>query len=114
MTKGNNKVTFYFAKPHKSWHKCKPPPSLTITGFPEDSQLRVIENLDTYADRMKDKRLGKPQLLLSFQKPCKEVVSSTFSGWIKKDLKLAKIDTDIYKAHSTCSASTSNVNRQIC
>ena len=46
---------------------------------------------------------------MSFQKPYKEVVSSTISGWIKKVLKLAKIDTDIYKAHLTCSASTSNV-----
>ena len=109
MTKGDKKVTFYFAKLHKSWHKGKPPPSLTITGFPEDPQLCVIETLDTYLDRTKHRRLGKCQLLLSFQKPYKEVVSSTISGWIKKVLKLAKIDTDIYKAHSTRSASTSNV-----
>ena len=62
-----------------------------------------------YLDRTKDRRLGKSQLLLSFQKPYKEVVSSTISVWIKKVLRLAKIDTDIYKAHSTRSASTSNV-----
>ena len=49
-------------------------------------------------------------MLLRFQKPCKEVVSSTISGWIKKVLKLAKTDTDMYKAHSTRSASTSNVH----
>ena len=48
-------------------------------------------------------------MLLSFQRPYKEVVSSTVSGWIKYVLKLAKVDTDIYKAHSTRSASTSNV-----
>ena len=48
-------------------------------------------------------------MLLSFQRPYKEVVSSTISGWIKKVLKLAKLDTDIYEAHSTRSASTSNV-----
>ena len=48
-------------------------------------------------------------MLLSFQKPYKEVVSSTISGWLKKVLRLAKIDNDIYKAHSTRSASTSNV-----
>ena len=107
--KGDNKVASYFAKLHKSWRKGKPPSSLTIIGFPEDPQLCIIETLDTYLDRTKDRRLAKPQLLLNFQKPYKEIVSSTISGWIKKVLKLVKIDTDIHKAHSTRSASTSNV-----
>ena len=53
------------------------------------------ETLGTYLDRTKDRRLGKSQLLLSFQKPYEEVVSSTISGWIEKVLKLAKIDTNI-------------------
>ena len=43
MTKGDNKVTFYFAKFHKSWRKAKPPPSLTIIGSPQRSQLYAIE-----------------------------------------------------------------------
>ena len=43
MTKGDDKV---IAKLHKSWLKGKPPPSLTIFGFPEDPQLCVIETLD--------------------------------------------------------------------
>ena len=100
MTKEDNKVTFYFAKLHKSWREGKPPPSFKIIGFPEDSQLCVIETLDTYLVRTKGRRLGKPQLLLSFRRPY-------ISGWIKKVLKLAK--TDIHKADSTCSASTLNV-----
>ena len=109
MTKGNNKVTFYFAKFHKSCLKGKPPPSLTNIGFSEDSQLRIIETLDTYLDRKKDRRLGKSQLLLSFQRPHKEVVSSIISCWIKKVLKLAKTGTDIYKAHLPRLTSTSNI-----
>ena len=83
--------------------------SLTIIGFSDDPQLCVIETLDTYLDRTKGRRFGKSQLLLSFQKPYKEVVSSIISGWIKKVLRLAKVDTDMYKAHSTCSASTLHV-----
>ena len=74
MAKGDNKVASYFAKLDKSWRKGKPPPSLTIIGFPEDPQLCIIETLDTYLDRSKDRKLGKSQLLLSFQKPYKEVV----------------------------------------
>ena len=48
-------------------------------------------------------------MLLSFQRPYKNVVGSTMSCLIKKVIKLAKVDTDIYKAHLTRSASTSNV-----
>ena len=80
-----------------------------LIGFPEDSQVCVIETLDMCLDRTIDRRLGKFQLLSSFQRRYKEVVHSIISGWIKKVLKLAKIDTDIYKAHSTRSASASNV-----
>ena len=109
MTKGANKVTFYFAKLPKIWRKSKPPPSLTIIGFPEDFQLYLMDTLDTYLLRIKDRRFGKSLLLLSFQRPYKEVISSTVSSWIKKILKLEKVDTDMYKTHSTRLASTSNV-----
>ena len=37
-----------------------------------------------------------------------EVISS-ISGWVEKVLKLEKIDTDTYKAHSTRLASASDV-----
>ena len=67
VTKGDNKVTFYFAKLRKSWRKGKPPASLTIIGFPKDPHLCVIEILDTYLDRTKDRKFGKSKLLLSFQ-----------------------------------------------
>ena len=38
-------------------------------------------------------------LLLSYRKPYKEIVSSTVSGWIKKVLELAKVDTDVFTLH---------------
>ena len=66
MTKGNNKVTFFFLETNKSWCKGKPLTSLTIIGSPEDPQLCVIETLDTCRDRTKDTRLGKSELLWSF------------------------------------------------
>ena len=58
MKKVDNKVTCYFAKLHKSLREVKPPSSLTTIGFPEDPQLCVIETLDMYLDRIKDKKLG--------------------------------------------------------
>ena len=72
MTKGDNKVTFYFAKLHKSCCKGKPPPSLTIIGFPEDPQLCVIETLDTYPDRTKDEKAWKILLVIEFSKVIQE------------------------------------------
>ena len=36
------------------------------------------------------------------------MVSSTIFGWIKNDLRETGIDTEIFKGHSTRSASTSN------
>ena len=49
-----------------------------------------------HLDGAKERRLVKSLLLLSFQKPFKEVVNSTISGWIQWVLRLAKIDTEIY------------------
>ena len=36
-----------------------------------------------------------------------EVHSSTVSRWIKEVLKETWVDVDVFKGHSTCSASTS-------
>ena len=50
---------------------------------------------------------NKRQVLLSFSKPYNAVVSSKISGWIKNVLKEVIIDTEMFKGHSTLSASTS-------
>ena len=46
-------------------------------------------------------------LLISFMKPYRKVSTDTIARWIKTVLRLAGIDTSIFKAHSTRSASTS-------
>ena len=58
----------------------------------------------------KDRRdPSRSQLLLSYRKPYKEIARSTVSGWIKKVLQLAHVDTNVFKGYSTRSASTSNL-----
>ena len=47
------------------------------------------------------------QLLISYMKPHKKVVSSSVSRWIMAILKMAGIDTERFKAHSTRGAATS-------
>ena len=50
------------------------------------------------------------QLLLSSIRPENAVVSCTISGWLKKTLKQAEINTKLFKAHSTRSASNSKAS----
>ena len=109
MSKINNNYIFKFHKLHKSWKKGECPPSLEFYSYQVDSEMCVVSTLDEYLSRSQNwrKESGNNQLLLSFIKPHREVLSSTISGWIKKILSLSGINTNIFKAHSTRSASTS-------
>ena len=111
MVNSGDKVVFHFHKLHKSWRKGKPPPSLTLYAYSPDEELCVVRTLVRYLE-VTENRLQpcKTQLLVSYVKPYKEIVSSTVSGWIKKVLELASVDTTIFKGHSTRSASTSKVS----
>ena len=55
----------------------------------------------------KDIRKGQDTLLLSFVKPHNAVHVDTIRRWIMFLMKLAGINTDVFKAHSTRSASSS-------
>ena len=60
------------------------------------------------SQRSKDWTHGvKQQLLLSHRKPHNEVSVTTVSRWVKEVLKLAGINTELFKAHSVRSASSS-------
>ena len=55
-----------------------------------------------------EKKNQTSQLLVSFIKPHNAVAKSTVSDWVKQILIMAGINTDIFKPHSTCSASSSH------
>ena len=111
MVNTGDKATFHFHKLHKSWRKGDPPPSLTVYAYSSDKQLYVVQTLNRYLEMMKDRRdPSKTQLLLRYRKQYKELASSTESGWIKKVLQLATVDTNVFKGNPTRSASTSKVN----
>ena len=108
MGRTTNCVKFTYDKLHKSWRKGKSPPSVTFSSFVEDTDICVIETLDSYLKRTGSWRSDedRPQLLLSFISPHKPVCSSTIANWIKKLLVLCRVDS-AFTAHSTRSASTS-------
>ena len=68
MVTSNRNVKSSFVKLHKSWCIGKPPPSLTIVGFPEDTQLCVVQT-DKYLEITKDGRLDKSKIVFGFCKP---------------------------------------------
>ena len=68
----------------------------------------MVNILESYLERSEDWRKNKQkQLFLSTIAPHQEVVKSTVAGWLKSVLKDVRIDTSVFTAHSTRSASTS-------
>ena len=101
MLNTGDKVTFHSHKLHESWRKGKPPPCLTVYVYSLDKQLCVVQTLNRYLEMTKDRKdPSRTQLFLSYRKPYKEIASSTVSGWIKKVLQLANVDTNVFKGHS--------------
>ena len=50
--------------------------------------------------------------MISFKKPHKRVTQKTISRWFKTSLKLASIDTDVFKGHSIRSAASNAAKTQ--
>lgn len=94
------------------WKQGQKPPVLEFLGYPADRNLCVLKALDKYSLHISDWRKAdnQTQLLLGQIKARKKVVSSTISGWVTAALKLADIDLDTFKVHSTRAASTSTAN----
>ena len=87
--------------------------------FPENPNLCVVQCLQEYEKRTKEFR---PQidnskanrLLLSYIRPHKPITSDTLSRWVVEFLKDAGVDTSVFKAHSTRSATSSAAVRNNC
>jgi len=109
MIRKTESYIFSFDKLTKTWKKGQSPPTIEFMNFPENPKLCVVKTLDDYINLSKHWRLTKDhsQLLLSTLKPHKPVAKSTIAGWMKSVLKNSGIDTTIFSAHSTRSASTS-------
>ena len=80
---------------------CLSKAAFTVYAYSPDKQLCVVQTLNRYLEMKKDRRdPSRTQLLLSYRKSYKEIASSTVSGWIKKVLQLANVDTNVFKGHS--------------
>ena len=77
--------------------------------YSDDKDLGIVTAFDEYMLRSSEwrKEINQTQLLLGSLRPYKEVVSSTIFGWAKTVLKLVGVHVNIFKGHSTRTASTS-------
>jgi len=114
MEMDEQKITFTYGKLHKSWRQGKKPPKIVFHHFKEDSSICVVKAIKDYVHRSsiwRNKNVPS-QLFLSHTNPHKPVSSDTIARWLKETLKDAGINTDIFTAHSTRSASTSKAKAQ--
>jgi len=109
MAQTDDTVVFNYHRLHKSWRKGESPPSITFVAYSEDTDICVVSALREYLKRSEPWRENKneSQLLLSYINPHQPIASCTVARWMKELLSLSGIDTDVFKAHSTRSASTS-------
>ena len=103
MTISDNQISFTYDKLHKSCRKGQEPTSIVFYGFHENKNLCVVSAIKEYLKRTEDWRKGgEPnQLFLSHIRPHNSVSSDTVARWIKRTLREAGINTEIFKAHST-------------
>ncbi|CAC5382053.1 unnamed protein product [Mytilus coruscus] len=79
---------------------------ISLPAFVEDSRLCIVTVLNAYIERT-SAIIASQKLFVTFVKPYHHPTKSTISNWIKLVLKLAGVNTSIFKTHSTRGASTS-------
>ena len=85
--------------------------SLKLKSYDKFPNICVVRALKVYISRTKSLRGSETKLFISFVKPHYAVSRSTISRWIKSVLEEAGIDIDVFKAHSTRSASCAMAKR---
>ena len=103
--------TFHFAKITKTARQRRLRPPVELKRFP-DKNLCVCHCIDVYLERTQPWRKNEGQLLLSFVETHQCITTQTVFRWIVEILTLSGIDTSIFKAHSTRSASASKASSQ--
>ena len=85
---------------------------IDIAAYEPDSTLCPLSCLKAYINKTKDLRNNETNLFISYVRPHKPVSRDTISRWTKETLRLCGIDTKVFTAHSTRSASVSKANEK--
>ena len=84
---------------------------IELMAYPGNSKLCIVAVLRELLARTQDVRKDQDQLLLSYQKPHHPVTKDTLARWLRDILNKSGVDTELFSAHSTNSASTSAAAR---
>ena len=104
-------MTFYIRDITKTTAPGKPQPDIVLPVFSKEPNLCIFTLMKHYISRTKDLRTSQ-KLWISFIKPYSAVSKETISHWIKIIMREAGVNTDVFKPHSTRSASTSAAARR--
>ena len=103
----NETYVFKFIQPLKHNRVGRTVEPLVFSNFVSDPTLCAKSLLDEYIRRTAPLRGSATQLFISYRKPHKPVATCTISRWVREILSASGINTDIFKSHSTRSASSS-------
>ena len=92
MSCADEQIVFYFKTLLKTSRPGKHLAPLVIKAYLPDAQLCPFKFLKEYIERTRSARGNARQLLISFQKPYKEVSTDTISRWLQTILKQAGIE----------------------
>lgn len=86
---------------------------IEFKAYSPDTRLCVYTTLLRYIQITKTLRGQEQQLLISYRKPHGKVAKDTISGWIKRTMRSAGVDTSMFKSHSTRAAASSAAKRKL-
>jgi len=81
--------------------------TIKLHAYPPERRLCILTYLKQYLLQTKSLRAGEKSLFISFRRPHKPVSKDTIARWLKLVMQKAGLDTKVYTAHSTRTASTS-------
>ena len=107
-------INFPIAELTKSKRVAKPNFSLKLSQYEKDKRIDVVTTVRSYIQRTAVLRneKDKKQLFIATVKPHGPVVACSIARWLKLLMAASGIDTSVYKAHSTRSASVSKAKSQ--
>lgn len=95
----------------KQTRKGKRNPSLKLCRFAPDPDICVYSTLSEYIKRTSSLRRNESNLIISYIKPHKAVVTTTISRWIRIVMRNSGIDIDQFGAHSARGAVASKAKQ---
>ena len=107
MARSKDQHIFHFDKRLNNWIKGRPCPLITCTAFTKDTKLGVVMVLDEYINSFRGNQ-NTSELLLRTISPHKPVQLGEVYSQVREAMGKAGIKTDIFRAHTTRSASTIN------